>query len=201
MSWLSIGKRFGKLVVIAFLGRRDNGKDYWACQCDCGGLVATQRGSLRTGGAQSCGCLSRHGKSHTPEHHAWAMMKGRCLNPNATGFHRYGGRGIKVCDRWTGPGGFKNFFADMGPRPTRKHSLDRIDVNGNYEPSNCRWASPTEQQSNKRTTHYLTYKGETKSVARWAEELGMNRNSLYNRVSTLGWSDERAIEAPLGHLR
>lgn len=123
----------------------------------------------------------------------WASMIQRCVNPNSSGFHRYGGRGVRVCERWRNS--FLAFEADMGPRPTPSHSVDRIDNDGDYEPSNCRWASVREQSSNKSTNKLLTYRGRTMSVTEWASELGVSRDLIQRRLR-LGWSVADAFERP-----
>lgn len=127
-----------------------------------------------------------HGQVGTRAYRAWQRMSSRCNNPNATQWKWYGGRGIKVCGRWSE---FKNFFADMGGAPTDKHTIDRIDHNGNYEPGNCRWATMQEQQEHKRDrsdTVWLTHEGETLSVTEWAKRLGVSRHRLYTRLNG-GW--------------
>jgi hypothetical protein len=133
---------------------------------------------LRHGHTRSCGCLvvdsmkavsTKHGKTKTPEFRSWKSMLSRCSTTATNkGTKHYAARGIKVCDRWMDC--FENFLEDMGPKPTPRHSLDRIDVNGNYEPSNCRWATWTEQARNKRNVIYVTINGVTKARADWLEE-------------------------------
>lgn len=124
------------------------------------------------------------------EYRAWAHMLDRCRNPNAIRFMDWGGRGITVCERWHR---FDDFFADMGPRPSVKHSLDRIDNDGNYEPGNVRWATVYEQQANMRSNLRLTAFGETLIFAEWARRVGIPSGALYNRVMLYGWTPERAL--------
>lgn len=160
------GKRFGRLQVIRRAGTHECGLPTWLCRCDCGSEKEILGQNLRLGESNSCGCLQRelmgerssarfaeHGEStatkKTPEYVSWSAMLSRCNNPNATGYERYGGVGITVCQRWRES--YQHFLADMGRRPSKQHSLDRFPNNaGNYEPDNCRWATKSEQSSNQR---------------------------------------------------
>ena len=128
------------------------------------------------------------------ERSTWISMKKRCNSPSSRGWKYYGGRGIKVCERWLFS--FENFYADMGAKPSREHSLDRIDVNGDYEPSNCRWATPKEQCRNRRNNRLVTLNGITKSVAEWVELTGIANSTYWSRVEK-GMSYEDAFTAPL----
>ncbi len=161
------GQKFGKLTVIRMDDSDKWGKLMWLCKCECGNEKTIQGNRLKVGKTQSCGCLRlkniathsfkyksnnqnkpiNHGKSGTPEHCAWANMIQRCENANHPWYKDYGGRGIRVCERWQR---FENFYTDMGDKPTAKHSIDRIDVNKGYEPSNCKWATATDQSRNQR---------------------------------------------------
>lgn len=129
-----------------------------------------------------------------PEYRVWMSMRNRCRNPRYKDYHNYGGRGIMVVARWDD---FANFLADMGPRPTPGHELDRIDNDGSYEPSNCRWATRTEQARNKRTSRRLTIYGVTKTVAEWSELHHISYTTILYRIDGLGWPAEKAVTEPL----
>jgi hypothetical protein len=150
------GKRFGRLVVVEQAGVSTTRKALWLCRCNCGEERIIPGDGLRQGEHVSCGCHRRdltverntkHGRYHSKIHIAWTNMLQRCLNPNATKFNNYGGRGITVCERWRS---FENFLEDIGDPPSSNLSIDRIDVNGNYEPGNCRWATTVQQRHNRR---------------------------------------------------
>jgi hypothetical protein len=155
-------KRFGRLVVVQFSHQTLDKRSYWLCQCDCGGKTTVRSDALLRGQSTSCGCLQaegtlrrthgesgswRKGLKKSIEYSTWQTMIVRCEYPKAKGYERYGGRGIKVCERWRNS--FENFLADMGRRPSSKHSIDRIDNDGNYEPGNCRWATDDIQNANR----------------------------------------------------
>ena len=138
---------------------------------------------------------NRHGMSGTPEHNAWKQMKARCFNPNHPSYLDWGGRGITVCDRWKNS--FEDFLADMGSRPTAKHSLDRIDNNADYSPKNCRWATKAEQVNNKRNNKPLiTIGNETWTIAQWTEKKGYGKTVIHVRLK-LGWSEYKAVMTPV----
>jgi len=203
------GKVFGQLTVLEEVARDPAKKPdprRWLCRCSCGRETTVVGRSIRVGDTKSCGCYRRswasarpcptlkHGMWNTSEYHIWHGMKSRCLNPRTPNFALYGGRGIVVCERWKNS--FQNFFTDMGPRPSLKHSLDRKDGNGSYSPDNCRWATPVEQQRNRRNNVIISYKGETLQVHVWAERLGVSFHALCQRLDR-GWSAERTIEEPI----
>lgn len=140
----------------------------------------------------------KHGESwsggattRTPEYVAWINMLGRCTSPNYTGFALYGGRGIRVCERWLTS--YSAFLADMGRRPTPAHSLDRVDADGNYEPGNCRWATESQQQRNRRNNRMITAFGQTKCLAEWSESTGIKRETIAVRIKS-GHAPERALD-------
>jgi len=149
-------KVFGRLTVLGY-SKTIEKRAYWNCLCSCGNTTEVQAQQLTCDKTKSCGCLNvekivsrstKHGQSVTPEYKAYFAMKNRCYNEKSEQYKDWGGRGIKVCDRWLES--FENFLADMGARPSKNHSIDRKDVNGNYEPSNCRWATKLEQGENRR---------------------------------------------------
>lgn len=192
------GLRFGRLVVVRISPKRSSGNVYWHCVCDCGQTREVQRSALVSGASQSCGCLKNelssrrqktHGMTQTPTYSSWVSMTGRCTNPNLREWPHYGGRGITVCSQWRN---FEGFLRDMGERPLGT-SLDRIDNERSYEPGNCRWATPKEQSRNKRTSRMLTYRGVTKTITDWAEEMGVDRATLNHRVMVAGWPLEVAF--------
>lgn len=155
------GQKYERLTAIRDVGSDSRKGHVWLCKCDCGNFVNVPSNKLRRKHTKSCGCLkwdlniersTTHGQGNktnrTAEYRAWAAMKTRCYNPKIIHFEHYGGRGITVCDRWLNS--FENFLADMGERPSSKHTLDRKEVNGNYSPENCCWATKTEQSRNQR---------------------------------------------------
>lgn len=192
------GKQFGNLTVIEYLGRKHHAS-YWKCRCECGNEVNCYYGNLIRGTSTSCGCLrsyyakqSRncHGESRSRLYREWAAMRNRCYNKNSHDYNRYGGRGIIVCDEWQEYWPFREWAHKSGYDDSL--SLDRKDVNGNYCPENCCWITMAEQQSNKRTNVYIEYNGTKKTVAQWAKELGMRKESISYRIKA-GWTPEECL--------
>lgn len=179
-------ERFGNLVALRWEKRECT---WWFCKCDCGNTKWVRGKHLDNGNKKvkvvSCGCAysnpRTHGKSKTTEHRIWADMRKRCNNPNAVGYKYWGGKGIRVCKRWDK---FENFLADMGLRPSPKHSIDRIDNTKNYSPSNCRWVTQEVQNRSrvKENSILLTYKGKTTHLKEWSRITGIDYSTLRLRV-------------------
>jgi len=158
-----IGKKFGRLLITDYKIGTIKNKARVICKCDCGNIKIVNICNIKRGLTLSCGCLQKekasqaqinHGMSGKPEYIIWCGIKARCFNENEPAYNRYGGRGITVCTSWLEKEyGFLNFFRDMGKRPSKKHSIDRINNDGNYEPSNCRWATAKMQAKNRRPGH------------------------------------------------
>ena len=196
---------YGRLTVVTDVSRLDRHRMV-RCRCECGRITTVLVDSLRSGRTRSCGCWHReraaavahvssyrHGGHGTPEYAVWRSMKSRCLRSNDSHYRYYGGRGITVCDRWRYS--FAAFWADLGSRPTPTHVLDRIDNDGHYQPSNCRWATPIESNTNRRTVKLITFQGQTRSVAAWERQFSMTRGRLRQRLSR-HWSIDRALFMP-----
>lgn len=194
-----IGHRYSRLLVIERAPNRGGGDTNarWLCRCDCGRAVVAYGQDLARGKVKSCGCMNaerimRHGMARTVSYRAWQQMLQRCENPNNVRFGRYGGRGIKVCERWRD---YPAFLADMGDRP-KGYTIERINNDGDYEPGNCRWATIQEQADNTSRTVRLTYNGKTMNVTQWAAETGIPRPTIYTRLRN-GWSAEQILSQPI----
>jgi hypothetical protein len=196
------GVRFGRLVANKISGKKGV-QYYYECTCDCGSVINAQRGNLLSGHIRSCGCLQRdmiskrkttHGDSKSPEYRAWLQMKRRCLDPSLDSYPNYGGRGIKLYPEWESS--FETFIKDVGRRPSPDHSLDRIDVDGDYVPSNVRWSTRREQQWNKRTSRMVEVDGLMVPAGKLAFEAGIHVNVLMRRLS-FGWTLDRALTTPV----
>ena len=198
---VAVGSRFTRLTVLQRLVGGSGGP-YWQCQCDCGTVKRVAERFLRSGRTKSCGCLKTsqiaevrktHDMSKTRTYKSWLDMRERCndvTNPD------YGGRGITYAAHWED---FELFVRDMGEAPDGM-TIERIDVNGNYEPENCRWATLVEQANNKRNNLLLTLNGETLTAAQWAARLNLTYKTILTRKGRLGWSDERTLTTPSRQL-
>ena len=193
---IKVGDRFGRWEVI----RVDVYRDRWnnvkhRCLCECGTEKPVFENSLRSAMSWSCGCIQKSldgfGRSH-PLYGIWAGIFTRCENENYPQFDLYGGRGIKVCDRWRN---FSNFAVDMGDRPSPNHSVEREDNDGDYEPGNCRWATSSEQARNRSSNRLLGYQGRVQCLQDWCDELGLDYMLMHGRLSN-GWTVDRAFETP-----
>ena len=192
------GRKFGRLTVIEFSGVTNDRRTKWKCICDCGNEKVIIGKNLKNGNTKSCGCLHKekfnhktHGKRNTRLYSIWRNMLNRCECKSHTEYFRYGGRGIKLCDEWKDFNNFYNWAITNGY--TDKLSIERKDVNGNYEPSNCRWATAREQSRNTRRNRILEYNGKKQCIADWEEETGISRALIQQRIDRLGWSVEKAL--------
>jgi hypothetical protein len=192
------GKRFGRLIVIKDTGERKNNYINWMCKCDCGKISKIVTGNLASGHTRSCGCLNKemtikrsttHGMSRTRPYDIWCGMIKRCLNPKAEDYKNYGGRGIKVCERWNK---FDNFWEDMKSDYSDNLTIDRIDNNGNYEPSNCKWSTMKEQNNNRRDNIIIKYQGKKNTISEWATIKNTTYTTLFLRLRR-GWTIERTL--------
>lgn len=192
------GITFNRLTVTSYAYTK-NRQRYWNCICKCGNNHVTNTTGLKHGYVTSCGCARTealrkgiHKSCNTKEYKTWIGIKSRCYNPNIKHFLRYGGRGITVCDRWRDS--FQNFIDDIGKAPSNSHTIDRIDVNGNYEPGNCRWATRYVQSNNRSNTRKITIDGITKPIKEWSDELQMRRGTIYSRLYICKWNGEDALK-------
>lgn len=197
------GKKYTRLYVVCEKGRNKHGNVLWLCKCDCGNELLVSTNSLNTHNTRSCGCIfkeyitsskknKRHGYTGTRLYTIWRDMKLRCTNDKQVGYKNYGGRGIKVCDEW-----LNNFviFKDwaMNNGYNDRLTLDRINVDGDYEPSNCRWVTMKEQSNHKRNNRRIKYKGETHTISEWSELYNVSYHLIWNRLKR-GWTPSEIFE-------
>lgn len=197
------GQKYHNLTAVRRV-ENINGRVSWEFRCDCGNIVILNKDRVVRGNDHSCGCKKRrqcgelchtHGMTDTPLYYIWKGMKQRCYNPKVSNYHNYGGRGISVCDEWLDDfQAFYDWAILHGYEPGL--SIDRIDNNGDYSPSNCQWATRTEQSNNTRTNKQLTYDGKTQSISQWARELNIGDGTLRTRLN-LGWDVEKALTTPI----
>lgn len=202
-----LGMQIGRLKVVEKTTERRHGQIVWKCKCECGRISFVVGRSLTNGDTRSCGCLKREMNSknkiihgHTKngkvstEYRAYIGMKNRCYDKKAISYKHYGGAGIKVCSRWLES--FSNFIEDMGEKPKGKYSIDRIDRMGDYEPSNCRWATDIQQANNKRNNVLIAFNGVSKTMPEWARSVNMNFGTFRRRLQ-MGWSMKKALYHPI----
>lgn len=195
-----VGERYNRLVVIeraANKSDKDNNAR-WLCQCDCGNTCIAYGGDLQREKFKSCGCLNaernlKHGKSHSYVYKIWKSMIQRTSNPTGGGYKNYGARGITVSDEWKS---FPAFYADVGDRP-RGYSLERIDNDKGYSKENCKWATSSEQNNNKRNNHYVEFRGKRQTLTQWSRETGISVHALHTRLDELSWDVEKALTTPV----
>lgn len=202
------GQTFGELTVIKRTKDKilpsGQHKTQWLCKCKCGNLTTQMAGHLRSGAVVSCGCVRanqlairnhKHGLCNTRQHSIWQTMKKRCYDTHNKNYNDYGGRGITVCDEWLHD--FRAFYDwSMANGYADNLTIDRKDVNGNYEPSNCRWATMKEQANNTRRNHLITYNGKTQTIAQWADEYNLSYSVLNDRLNKLNWNIKKALTTP-----
>lgn len=205
MQKIVIGQRFNHLVVLSQaeskIEKSGNKRRQWLCKCDCGNTKIVTTDSLMRSNVKSCGCLKKispnrtHQMSKTRLYTIWFFMRSRCNNPNKSSYKYYGGKGIKVCQEWDDVNNdaflkFYNWSVSNGYKDGL--SLDRIDVDKNYEPSNCRWVEWAEQQRNKTNNYLISFDGKTQTLAEWAREVEINETTIKNRLNR-NWSVEDAL--------
>lgn len=196
-------------TVINSNGKRNN---YWKCKCDCGNEFESTGIHIRSGACKSCGCFQKekakerhtvHGGKYTRLYRVWAGMKGRCEKETNPAYYNYGGRGIRVCDDWHNFAVFREWAINNGYDETAQHgecTLDRINNNKNYEPSNCRWITMREQANNKRTNRFVEFQNETKTIAEWSKIIGISENLIMQRLNR-GWTSNAALLTPINKLK
>jgi hypothetical protein len=192
-----IGQRYGRLVVVE-RARSPDGNAKWTCRCDCGRRLIAYGQDLQRGKVVSCGCAQterrfKHGMARTPLYRVWVEMRSRCRNPKHPAWNNYGGRGIWVCDEWQD---FATFARDVGPRPSAKHQLDRIDNNKGYFKANVRWATAKIQRNNQRNNRILEIEGVRRTFAEWADVSGIPWTTIRGRIERYGWDLKSAVTLP-----
>lgn len=205
------GKRFGRWKVISEVNKRGKQR-YWLCKCDCGTVKEVNGYSLISGATKSCGCLQiensmksarKHGMRKTRLYTVWIDMRDRCENEESPSYKWYGEKGVSVCPEWLGEHGFENFAKwayEHGYDENARRgdcTIDRIEANGNYEPSNCKWSDSIEQNNHRSSNRFIEYRGEIKTLANWCRELKLPYKTIHSRLNRYGWSIERAFNEPI----
>ena len=214
---LEKGQKFGELVIIKLHHKKQyidkkgviRNREYYLCQCDCGNIKVIEKSQLTTGHTKSCGCLQKkitskkhktHGLSKNKIYFIWCSMKDRCYRQNSNDYLNYGGRGITICDEWKND--FKTFYQWAINNGYKEGlTIERINVNDNYKPSNCTWIENALQSKNKTNSHYLTYNDKTQIIEDWAKEMKLNNGATISGRLKRGWSIEEALTTPLGQKR
>lgn len=203
------GQKFGRLTVIEQYGRNKHNEIVWLCRCNCGKINIISSYTLRSGHTKSCGCLrteksrqrlTKHGFRKSKTYRTWSNIITRCTNPNYRFYKDYGGRDIRVCERWSGKNGFIHFLEDMGECPPGL-TIDRINNNLGYYKENCRWIEQKQNNRNKRNNCLITYNDQTKSLPDWAEKLNINRETLWCRIFRYNWSIKKALTTTVRRIK
>lgn len=201
-----VGKRFGRLTVVAYDSCHPHGKSMWQCRCECGNICVVRGTRLTSGHTKSCGCYSQditkarvttHGLSNTRLYNIWRVMRKRCDYENGANYKNYGAKGIRVCEEWYNFENFRDWAITNGYEECL--TIDRIDNNGDYTPENCRWVDMKAQSRNTSRNKVITFRGETHCMKDWADILGINYRTIQHRINVYGWSVERAFTAPIGN--
>lgn len=202
------GRKFGRLLVTGFAGRKrsktnNTTETLWDCLCDCGNKVVVPKHLLTSGNTKSCGCLKRernialwttHGKTHTRLYRIWQLMKYRCYSSGSPAYEYYGGKGVQMCNEWIGENGFQNFHDWALSSGYKEHlTIERIDVDGDYAPNNCTWITQSEQPINRTNTHWIDYKGISKTVSEWGRLLKVSRSTIRKYERDNGYDHEKAL--------
>lgn len=194
-----VGRKIGRLTAIKYIDVVNN-KSRWLFKCDCGNEKVIFSAHVKSENTVSCGCLqkerkiaasTKHGACKTKTYKIWTGIKARCTNPNRENYNRYGGSGIKICDRWNAS--FDNFLKDMGECPSNLHSIERIDPNKNYTKNNCKWELLSKQNRNKKNSLLVEFNGEKRPLIEWCEMLGMKYSTIFQRLYKLKQSPNQAF--------
>lgn len=195
------GMKFGRLTVLRLSHKDKRQECHWLCKCECGNEKTVSGNKLRSGNTKSCGCMQKefldgrlrrkHGLTNTKLYATWENMKHRCGDPKNWMYPHYGGRGIKVCEEWLDSSAFIEWALSHGYKEGL--SIERINVDGNYEPDNCKWVELKEQYLNRTDSHFVTAFGKTQTISEWAKESGLKYDTIERRINQYGWDAERAV--------
>jgi len=197
------GMTYGRLTVVGYSHTNKSGKTFWKCKCECGKETVTSSDKLRRGVTRSCGCLRKelygkaqttHGMTKTKLYVIWSNMRSRCMYRKNSMYHNYGGRGISLCEDWKNFDSFRKWAEKNGYKEGL--SIERIDVNGNYEPKNCTWIPKSKQLLNQRRSHLVTAFGKTQTIKEWSDESGIKYDTIERRLNSYGWNPADAVSVP-----